>query len=229
MATLLCIETSGSVCSAAICTNGLLVREISKFEKNSHSKYLTLIIEELLQELESKQVRLDGIGLSLGPGSYTGLRIGTSVAKGLSFSLDIPIVGLTSTAVMAQAYYRQNEGYSGLVGPMIDARRLEVYSAIYTPDFELIEALQPVILDENSYAELLNEHKICFIGDGAQKFAEIMDHPNASFDHAQFLLASEMAQVCEGLFQEQDFLDTAYFEPNYLKEFMALTSKKKFF
>jgi tRNA threonylcarbamoyladenosine biosynthesis protein TsaB len=226
MALILCIESSNTICSVALAENGLCIDHLSRTEKNSHSAFLTLLVEELLQK---NNARLDAIALSLGPGSYTGLRIGTSAAKGLAFALDIPVLGMTSTSIIANAYFQQTPNYNGLVCPMIDARRMEVYSAVYNSKLELVQDLAAEILDENSYNDLLQNEQVLFLGDGAFKFEHILSHNKAIFDHKQFLLAKEMATAAELMYTAGDVLDTAYFEPTYIKEFMALTSKKKFF
>jgi tRNA threonylcarbamoyladenosine biosynthesis protein TsaB len=226
MALILCIETSGSVCSVALARNGQCIEYLEKIEKNSHSKYLTSLVEKILCKTGDA---IDAIALSLGPGSYTGLRIGTSVAKGLAFAKDIPIVGMNSTFILAKAFYSASPKTKSLVCPMIDARRMEVYSTVYKPDLTVLQGLAAEILDDNSYQDFLGDFDITFIGDGAEKFETLLVSKHAHFDHSQYLTAKEMASSAQDLYNTKNFLDTAYFEPNYLKEFMAIASKKKFF
>jgi len=230
MSTLLCIETSGAICSIAWVEDGEVIHSIEKHEKNSHSKYLSVMIDDLFSKVGAHaRSALDGIGLSLGPGSYTGLRIGASVAKGLAFALDIPIVGMHSTDIMCSAFLADHPGFEGLVCPMIDARRMEVYASVYDQSMNENLELQPLILDSDSLLEFRHATELVFVGDGSAKFKEVCQLENARFVDEEYLLAKNMAALATGQFESKNFLDTAYFEPNYLKEFMIVKSKKKLF
>lgn len=219
MALILNIETTSTNCSVGL---GLEGKTIALKEHNSkqysHSEELHLFIKEVLADAGYGLKDLNAIAVSQGPGSYTGLRIGVSAAKGLCFALNIPLIASdTMQALCAQAHENESTDY---IIPMLDARRMEVYSAVFDAKQKKLEDTQAVILREKSYAPYLNQGKTIFIGTGAQKFSTICQHANAVFQTA-FPSAQSMAKRSEDAFQHKTFADLAYFEPFYLKDFIG--------
>jgi len=182
----------------------------------SHSERLHIFIFEILQESSIQLSELDAVAISKGPGSYTGLRIGVSSAKGLSFSLDIPLIAVPTLTSLASRISR-----SGLRVPMLDARRMEVYTAVFNENMEQVEETSAKILTGDSYREFLEMGRVNFTGSGAGKFKEICDHPNAVFLEDQLPSAKEMIAPAEEKYKLSNFENVAYFEPYYLKDFMA--------
>lgn len=224
---LLHIETSTAVCSAAISENGICLAQKINTEGQNHAKLLNQFVDELLQGLRAEGKTIDAVALSQGPGSYTGLRIGTATAKGICFGLSIPLIAVDTLQLMAYAARKQMEHVANyLLCPMIDARRMEVYNALYTPQLELTEAIKPHIITEEAFAEELSRQKICFFGDGAAKCKSVITHPNAIFIDNIYPEAAEMVGLAEAKFRAKAFVDVAYFEPLYLKEFQTTASKK---
>jgi len=217
MANILCIETATTNCSVALGVNGELqgIREENDLNY-SHSERLHLLINELLEESGITLSQIGAIAISKGPGSYTGLRIGVSAAKGLCFSLDIPLISVPTLTSLAQRV----KGPGSIVA-MLDARRMEVYSAVFDKNKEQIEDTKAVILDAHSYLHLLDQGIVNFIGSGVEKFRNICDHPNAVFIEDQLPSAREMIFLADKKFSNKNFEDVAYFEPYYLKDFMA--------
>lgn len=227
MITILQIETSTSYCSAAISRNGETIIVKAASGQNLHAGSLTLFIDEIMLQADLKYSELDALAVSKGPGSYTGLRIGVSTAKGLSYALDKPMIAVDTLKMMADGFLRANPDHNDLVCPMIDARRLEVYTALYSPLGDELEPVSARIIDENSYGAALRAAKITFIGDGAAKCQPIINNPNATFLSDNFNVASNMSGIAYQRFLDKSFEDVAYFEPFYLKDFMITTSKKK--
>lgn len=224
MALILNIETSTKNCSVGLSKDGVCIA--LKEENNgdySHAEKLHVFIENILKEQNLKVSDLDAIAVGKGPGSYTGLRIGVSTVKGLAYASNIPVI----TVDTLQALAKTIEIKQGLIVPMIDARRLEVYSAIFNTDYSKTRAIEAEIIDENSYQELLDDHVIYFLGDGAHKCKEIIEHENARFIDDKFPSAKEMSLIVEEKYETKDFEDTAYFEPFYLKDFVVTPPKKK--
>lgn len=227
MALILSIETSTNVCSVAIAKDGQLLcfRELDS--KNSHAEVLNGYIEEVLAESKSTLSDLSAVAVSEGPGSYTGLRIGVSTAKGLCYSLDIPLININTLQSLA-FHTSKNidnkllEKENILFCPMIDARRMEAYTAHFNVKNEGIRKVEAEVIDENTYLELLNKHAFIFSGDGARKYQEIYgNHPNAHFYPEILLSAKGMIVLAEEKFKTENFADLAYFEPFYLKAFIA--------
>ncbi len=217
------IETSTKNCSVSIANNGKTVvcKELSE-AGFSHAEKLHVFIEEVL--LESKLIfkDLSAIAVSKGPGSYTGLRIGVSAAKGLCFALDIPLISVDTLQVLASKAEIDN----GLIISMIDARRMEVYSAIFDKKYNKIRDVQAQILDENSFSEI--EETVYFVGDCNQKAKTVLTKNNFVFiDDKIYPSANEMSKLSFEKFKNNDFEDVAYFEPFYLKDFLITTSKKQ--
>ncbi|WP_037317432.1 tRNA (adenosine(37)-N6)-threonylcarbamoyltransferase complex dimerization subunit type 1 TsaB [Salegentibacter sp. Hel_I_6] len=217
MALILCLETATTNCSLALSKDGtLLALKEDKSNNYSHAEKLHVFIDEVLKENDLSVADLDAIAVSKGPGSYTGLRIGVSTAKGLCFSLDIPLISIaTLTALSAQV-----KSEKGFVIPMLDARRMEVYSAVFDAELKIRET-KAEVLDENSFLDYLEKAKTIFIGNGVEKFQEICTHPNAEFMVDKLPSAKEMCSLAEAKYKISDTEDVAYFEPYYLKDFIA--------
>jgi tRNA threonylcarbamoyladenosine biosynthesis protein TsaB len=229
MITILQIETSTQFCSAAISRNGTTIALKEASGQNLHAGSLTLFIEEVMQQANLKYADLDAIAVSKGPGSYTGLRIGVSTAKGLCYALDKPLIGIDTLNMMAAGFLQANADYNELVCPMIDARRLEVYTALYSPLGDMIEPVTAKIIDEHSFEPALRAAKIVFIGDGAAKCKDLIVSQDAQFNEENFNTAANMSALAYQQYLASAFEDVAYFEPFYLKDFMITTSKKKAF
>lgn len=218
MATILCLETATTNCSVGIAKDGeILAIKEDNSKGYSHAEKLHVFINDILKETGLTVDDLDAVAVSKGPGSYTGLRIGVSTAKGLCFSLDIPLISVPTLQLLAKQLKETEE----IIVSMLDARRMEVYSAVYDSDFEEIRETRAEVLSEDSFQEYLNKDKVHFIGNGVAKFEEICDHPNAVFHKQKFPSASEMAEIAELKYKKSDTEDVAYFEPYYLKDFIA--------
>ena len=220
VANLLCIETSGEVCSVAIFRDRDLVNSASEKEAFQHAAVLTVLIEKVCSEANIAMNELNAIAVSSGPGSYTGLRIGTSVSKGLCYALEIPLIALDTLEIIAHGF--SLDGYAqdfDMVCPLVDARRMEVYSAVFDSDLNWLQKGKPEIITEDSFANWLAGGVVYFIGSGAVKTSETIKHVNARFVTLDGLSARFMGALAYNAFQENAFADLAYFEPNYLKEF----------
>ena len=218
MATILCLETATTNCSVALAKDGKIIALREDNSKGySHAEKLHIFIAEALQEAGITTADLDAIAISKGPGSYTGLRIGVSAAKGLCFSLEVPLISVPTLDLLAYKL----KGEDGRIVSMIDARRMEVYSAIYDSEINQLRETQAQVLDENSFQEYLLNSKVHFIGNGVAKFREIITSENAVFHEQVYPSASEMAEIAEIKYQKSDTEDVAYFEPYYLKDFIA--------
>ena len=222
MAYILNIETATKNCSVAIAQDGktLLCKQIAE-SGYSHAEKLHVFIEELLLELQLNYKDLNAIAVSQGPGSYTGLRIGISAAKGLCYALDIPLIAVDTLEILA----RQLQVSEGYIVPMIDARRMEVYSAIFDAQYQKLRETQAEIITEDSFATL--EGTVCFVGDSADKCAATLTQSNFIFkDYIVYPSANEMSQLSNEKYKKNDTVDVAYFEPYYLKDFMTTAPKK---
>ncbi len=230
MALLLSIETATPVCSLALSDGPdvLGIRETS--EKNSHSQVVTVFIDELLRECGLQPQDLDAVAVSRGPGSYTGLRIGVSTAKGLCYALDKPLIAVDTLEAMAYGMARmadENAALPLLFAPMIDARRMEVYTAIFDAQGKNVREIQAEIIDAGSFAAFREQHIICLAGDGAGKCRQVLMHPNICYLDQFSVSARYMAPLAYERFRKGLFEDTAYFEPYYLKDFVAGVPKVK--
>lgn len=221
------IETATTVCSVALSNNGEVIAVKQMEQRNIHAEVITLYIEELLTSTGTKYTDLDAIAVSCGPGSYTGLRIGISTAKGLCYALEKPLIAIETLEAMATGATMESELAKGdtLLCPMIDARRMEVYTAIFNTKGERINHTTAEIINENSFAELLSDNKILFFGDGAEKCRETLSNPNAQFLESFTNSAAYLTKRATEKFAAKNFEDIAYFEPYYLKDF--ITGKKK--
>lgn len=210
------IETATKNCSVALAKEGKTIfsKEIAE-QGYSHAEKLHVFIETIIQEAGITFQDLKAIAVSQGPGSYTGLRIGVSAAKGLCYALQIPLISVDTLTALAHQVKEKN----GIIIPMIDARRMEVYSAIFNSELEMIREVQAEILTENSFEEI--QETIYFIGDSIEKAKTILNKPNFIFlDKIVFPSSKEMAAISYSKFLKNDFEDVAYFEPYYLKDFM---------
>ncbi|MDD2513581.1 MAG: tRNA (adenosine(37)-N6)-threonylcarbamoyltransferase complex dimerization subunit type 1 TsaB [Proteiniphilum sp.] len=226
MCTILSIETATPACSCALSRDGELLLSREDFRGQSHATLLGVFVEEIMTHVRHEGLALDAIAVSSGPGSYTGLRIGVSEAKGLSYGLGIPLIAIPTPLIMA-AMVAERAGEDDLLCPMIDARRMEVYATFFTPSLSTVRATAADIVDEESYLDLLSRHKVLFFGNGAEKCRPVITHPHALFAEDIHPLASAMIPLAEKAWEEKRFVDTAYFEPFYLKEFVATVPKNK--
>ncbi|WP_407425489.1 tRNA (adenosine(37)-N6)-threonylcarbamoyltransferase complex dimerization subunit type 1 TsaB [Arcticibacter sp.] len=226
MALILQIETSTISCSVALAENGATIACKEASERNIHASSITLFIEEVMKSAGKGLSDLDAVAVSKGPGSYTGLRIGVSTAKGLCYALDVPLIAIDTLKAMASNREVNSGNAASLLCPMIDARRMEVYTAVYDNVLNEIIPVSAKIIDENSFADLLDSRKMLFFGDGAGKCMEILGRKaNASFITTFENSASDMSEEAFKRFNQQLFEDIAYFEPYYLKDFVATTPK----
>lgn len=222
------IETSSKICSVALCEGGDVFFQLVSETEMDHAAKLAPFVEECMKQLELHDKKLDAVAVSMGPGSYTGLRIGLSLAKGLCFGLGLPLIGINTLkllavkAMFASREFDENEIYI----PLIDARRMEVYTAAYDNALNELMAPEALILDENSY-EAFAGKKIIMIGDGVKKAREILSVPVACWID-RMPVAADMNALSEQALRKGDFLDIAYSTPFYLKNFQATTPKNKF-
>lgn len=218
MGRILCLETATTNCSVGIAINGKIkaIREDNN-KQYSHAETLHVFIEEVLKEADLKPEELDAVAVSKGPGSYTGLRIGVSAAKGLCFSLEIPMISIPTLDLLARKLPITN----GYIIPMLDARRMEVYSAVFDENLKQLRETQAQVLEESSFEKYLSEKETHFIGNGVLKFEDICNHSNAVFHKQQFPSVREMGEMAEAKHQKSDIENVAYFEPYYLKDFIA--------
>ena len=206
---ILCVETSTDACSAAIVQGGRVLASRLHRSGSEHARELPLMVEELLAEMKGGQI--DAVAVSEGPGSYTGLRIGASVAKGLAYGMNVPLMAVPTLQIMAAQVAARIQ--DGLLCPMIDARRMEVYNAFYTPDLQEVVPVAATVVDENSFAEQLAAGKVYFFGNGAEKCKSVIRHENAVYVDD---IVPDAAWMRSG-----KTVDTAYWAPFYLKEYEA--------
>lgn len=228
MSCILHIETSTNVCSVALSQDGVCLYEEIDFEGPSHAQILAGFVKETVSFADSHAIPIDAVAVSKGPGSYTGLRIGVSEAKGVAYGRDarllsVPTLKLLTVPVLLGAEELPEDA---LLCPMIDARRMEVYCAVYDRALKEVVPTQAVVIDENSFKELLDQHSVYFMGNGADKCVETIKHPNAHFVKGIVPKAKNMIPLAEKAMACEAFEDVAYFEPFYLKDFVATQSKK---
>lgn len=222
MATILCLETATKNCSVALSINGKVVAIKEDNPKNqpeqrfSHAEKLQGYISQVLDRANISTKDLDAIAVSKGPGSYTGLRIGVSAAKGLCYALDIPLLATSTLHSLAMQVSQS------VVVPMLDARRMEVYSAVFSSQMVQIRDIKAQIITQDSFNTYLDKGKVTFIGDGVEKFKDVCTHQNAVFINDALPSASQMAKIATLKFTQNDTQDVAYFEPYYLKDFISL-------
>ena len=222
MATILCIETATKNCSVALSVNGKVIALQEDNPENeperhfSHAEKLQGYITQVLDRANISKNDLDAIAVSKGPGSYTGLRIGVSAAKGICYALDIPLLAISTLGSLA------SQVTGSVVVPMLDARRMEVYSAVFSSEMDQMRDIQAQIITKDSFKAYLDKGSVTFIGDGVEKFEAVCTHPNAVFIKNALPSASQMAQIATLKFTQNDIQDVAYFEPYYLKDFISL-------
>src|ERR1035437_374955 len=235
MALILNIETSTEVCSVAIARNGSVILSRNNLSGQNHAMLVTVFINELLVESNLTMEQFDAIAVSGGPGSYTGLRIGVSVTKGLCYASRLPMIAITSLEAMAHHVItnRKNFQYpetgNTLFCPMIDARRMEVYTSFYDSNGVQIREIQADIIDHQSYLPYLENNTVFFFGNGAAKCRNAISHPHAIFIDGIITTAENMVSLAERDFKLQKFVDVAYYEPFYLKDFVATIPVKNIF
>lgn len=228
MSCILHIETSTPICSVALSEDGQNVFQKEDFKGPSHAVSLGVFVDEAMSFADSHAIPIDAVAVSCGPGSYTGLRIGVSMAKGICYGLNIPLIGIPTLKILSVPVllYHDELPEDALLCPMLDARRMEVYAAIYDRALMPIRDIAADVVNEDSYKCFLDKHPVYFFGNGADKCKEKLTHPNAHFIDNIHPLASMMFPLAEKAMAENDFKDVAYFEPFYLKEFVAGKPKK---
>lgn len=225
---ILSLETSTTNCSVAVSVNGQTVALKEENSKNySHAEQLHVFIDEVLKKTGIKVDDLDAIAVSKGPGSYTGLRIGVSTAKGLCFACNLPLISIPTLESLAHQISSDKLTEDDLILPMLDARRMEVYTQTYNANLKAINTTEAKVLDENSFDDLKATY-LHFIGNGVEKYKAVTQLNNARFYTSGIPSANEMGKIAYAKFQNKEFEDVAYFEPYYLKEFIAGKPKKRF-
>lgn len=229
MSCILHIETATDVCSVAVSEDGQTIFQKEAKGGATQAQCLGSMVDEALSFTDSHAIPFDAVSVSCGPGSYTGLRIGVSMAKGVCYGRNLPLIALPTLEVMAVPVLLQHDDLpdDSLLCPMIDARRMEVYCAFYTRALKTVRQTEAVVIDGESFRDLLEAHPVWFFGGGAEKCKDVIQHPNAHFIDGVRPQAKYMAPLAERRHANADFVDVAYFEPFYLKEFVATVSKKK--
>lgn len=229
MAIIINIETSSEICSVAISKDGTIDFQLEDSEGMNHAVKLAPFVENCMAELKRKGEKPDAISVSLGPGSYTGLRIGLSLAKGLAFSLGVPLIGVSTLELLAVKAMFRNILWEGdeIIVPMIDARRMEVYTAAFDFSLNTLIKESPEILTDESFSSLHRKRKVIFLGDGSEKFKDLYKGENGEWLGNLKVKATDMVALSEKKFRNGDFLDIAYSVPNYLKEYQATVKKNK--
>ncbi|MBR0285603.1 MAG: tRNA (adenosine(37)-N6)-threonylcarbamoyltransferase complex dimerization subunit type 1 TsaB [Bacteroidales bacterium] len=224
MARILLIETSTSVLSVALAQDGTVAHERVCTQPRMQASLTAPLVKEVLDQAGLSVKDCDAVCVSSGPGSYTGLRVGVSTAKGLAFGAGIPLIAIGTLDILVAGALEESAPKGHLV-PMIDARRMEVYTAVYSGEGQRLTEVESKIIGPESFADELAKGEVLFVGDGALKCKDVITHPNARFQEA-FPLARHMAKLAQKAFDEEKFENLAYFEPFYLKDFIATVSKK---
>ena len=230
MALILCLETSSKNCSVSIAKNGKTIQLKELLDDNyCHGEKLHVLIEELLKESKFLIRDFDAFAFSSGPGSYTGLRIGAAAIKGFAFALDKPVISVSTLNSMVYGlYYNSNINISSydLFCPVLDSRKGEVYMAIFSDPSKQILKPFACVLNEFPFSKYIDKNKVCFFGPGKYKIESVIKHQNAYFLHSDYPTARHMGVIAEEKYKKNNFVDTAYFEPLYLKDFILTQSKK---
>ncbi len=221
MSLLLHIDTALSVASICLSKDKEVIAYSENVHQQGHAAWLHPAIDEIMKSVGLSMKELYGVSVSIGPGSYTGLRVGLSSAKGFCYALNIPLITIATTELIASAITQEAQE---LICPVIDARRMEIYTAIYDKNLKEIKAPHSLIIDETSFAEFLNTHKILFCGDGCKKLQIILRHENVTYSSTT-ANATHLAQLAFNRFKRTDFADLAYAEPLYVKEFYSSPRK----
>lgn len=227
MACILHIETSTKVCSVALSQDGALIFDKADLDGPSHSVSCGVFVDEALSFANSHAIPVDAVAVSQGPGSYTGLRIGVSMAKGVCYGYRVPLLAVSTLQLLCVPVLLRHDDLpeDALLVPMIDARRMEVYAAVYDRALREVRPTGADIVDADTYRAYLDEHSVYFFGDGAEKCQAVIQHPNAHFLPGIVPLAKNMYPLAERMLMRDEVQDVAYFEPFYLKEFVATKSK----
>lgn len=242
MPVILHIETATDTCSVAVSQDTAIIFQTDSNEKSksgnndgqterkgtNHASALGIMVDEALSFTDNHAIPFDAVAVSHGPGSYTGLRIGVSMAKGIAYGRGLKLIAIPTLEALCVPVLLVHDDLpeDALLCPMLDARRMEVYAALYTRALRAVEPTAPIVIDEHSFEEQLHQHPIYFFGNGADKCKKIIQHPNAHFLDGVPLLAKYMSPLAEKRFLREEFEDVAYLEPNYLKEFQATVAKK---
>lgn len=234
MACILNIETATQLCSVVLARNGSVIAARETFEEKSHAAKLTVFIEEVLQEASLSVADIDAVAVGKGPGSYTGLRIGVSVAKGLCYGSRLPLIGIDTLSIMVRHVMAHHSGLvqslplqsEPILCPMIDARRMEVFTCLYNAQGIAIQPVQALVVEHDTFKQYLNDRMMVFFGSGMDKCREVLRHPHTAFIPDIHPHASSLALLAEEYYAGNVFENVAYFEPFYLKDFIATTSKK---
>lgn len=240
MSVILHIETATDMCSVAVSQDSAIIfqtdsHELAKKNKDkdtqkgtNHASALGVMVDEALSFTDNHAIPFDAVAVSVGPGSYTGLRIGVSMAKGVAYGRNLKLMGIPTLEVLCVPVLLVHDDLpeDALLCPMLDARRMEVYAGLFTRALCPVEATAPVVVDEHTFEEQLNQHPVYFFGNGAEKCKSVIKHPNAHFLDGVPLLAKYMSPLAEKRFLREEWDDVAYLEPNYLKEFQATVAKK---
>jgi tRNA threonylcarbamoyladenosine biosynthesis protein TsaB len=226
MALILHIETSTSVCSVAVSLDGKVLFSQTDRKGPSHATLIGPYLDKALTVVEETGRKLDAVAVSAGPGSYTGLRIGVSAAKGVCYALNVPLIALSTLELMAYAS-RTSGNWTDFSGfrPVLDARRMEVYTALYDAEGNCLEEPHAQVVEAHTYDDELATGRIVFVGNGASKLKSVIESEEAGFDETLVPLAEHMATLAEKSYQESTFVDVAYFEPYYIKDFVATVKK----
>ena len=217
------IETSTKNCSVSIANKGevIAIKELND-GGYSHAEKLHEFIKDVVNDAKIELSDLSAVAVSKGPGSYTGLRIGVSAAKGLCFALNIPLISVNTLESLAHSISISE----GCIIPLLDARRMEVYSSVFNVNYKNIRTVEAEIITETSFEKYIAENKVYFLGDGAEKCKQLISHDNAIFIDDKFPSSSELGMLSYNKYKKNDIEDVAYFEPFYLKDFVVTTSKK---
>jgi len=227
MSCILSIDTSTNVCSVAVSQDGTCIFDKVDNRGSNHAEKLGTFVDEALAFVDSHELTLDAVAVSCGPGSYTGLRIGVSMAKGICYGRNIKLLAVPTLELLAVPILLHHESIEeeALLVPMIDARRMEVYSAVYDRSLKAVRAIQADVVDGDTYKEFLDKGPVYFFGDGAEKCMEVINHPNAHLIKNIEPVAKNMFPLAEKRMAEGKFEDVAYFVPFYLKDFVAKQAK----
>ena len=236
MSVILHIETATEACSVAVSEDGANIYSVDNFDElnqagkkeTNHSKRLGVFVDEAMSFTDNHAIPFDAVAVSSGPGSYTGLRIGVSMAKGICYGQNLKLISVPTLELLSVPVLLRYDDLpeDALLCPMLDARRMEVYCALYTRALKAVEGVDARIINEDSFKDYLDKHPVYFFGNGAEKCKSVISHPNAHWIDGIQLNAKYMAPIAERKFMREEYEDVAYFEPNYLKEFVAIKAKK---
>ncbi len=227
MPNILLIESSSISCSVAVYSDGKVKHKNSFSEGMKHAEKLPVFVESAIEYAKSNGITFDAVAVSGGPGSYTGLRIGVSHAKGICYGMNIPLIAIDTLKIIAIKALRNSNLKSDYTCPMVDARRMEVYCCMFDNDFNSVMDHQAKVIEDGSFSNLLSDKKILFCGNGAEKCMETINSNNAMYYTENILDAEDMAGLALKMYEAKDFADLAYYEPFYLKEFQSTIPKAK--